>query len=287
MSPKILVVGQGTVAQELVTQLATRDSLLCEVGEFSVCVEGTNDFLNSPGMASRFDAVVLCGSKPEAAATAIEEYAPNSRILDISQAHRLSPGWVYGRRENGANRSVTGARRVANPGCVASAATLLLSPLFDTSSRRATSMIYLDVTGGATMAGAGQQRERVSSINSVHPHIREIAMACQLEEAQLWLYPTVCPSFSRGIRCVVPLPEIGLTATEVLDIWRSNYADEVGIRVEAFPGRSVPGDFWAGQLGAWLTAVPHSNGVLAIATIDNLLKGAVETAVYNIRDMLS
>jgi N-acetyl-gamma-glutamyl-phosphate reductase len=287
MPANVLVVGRGVVAQEMVAQLSGMDSLLCKRGEFSASGIGSDAFMATPGQAKGFDVVVLCGSDSKTAIAALDQDAPDTRVLDISQSHRFAPGWTYGLRELNGSAQIKGARRVANPGCVASAAILMLNPLLTQPIGHVPTTLYLDVTGGSTMAGSGPQSERLSALNTQHPHITEIARVCHLEESRLWLFPTVSPSYSRGIRCALPLPGISLSIPDVLEIWRTAYATHPEIKISGYTGRSIAGDVWAGQLGAWLTAVPHPDGMLAVAAIDNLLKGAVETAVRNIRDMLS
>lgn len=285
MSSRILIVGRGVVAQELEVQLASPDSVLCEKGEFVVKMVSSDEFTETPKIGAAFDIVILCGSDSRAAVKLLDEVTPATKIIDISQAYRFSPGWVYGRREMGGSASVIGATRVANPGCIASVATLLLSPIF-AKIGKPSSMLYLDVTGGATIAGSTAQTERMSSLTTVHPHVREIAKACQLDEDHIWLFPKVCPSYTRGIRCAVPLPDLGLSVEDVRSIWDEAYRPNPTIHVEKFEIKSIAGNAWSGKLGAALTVVPHASGILAIGMIDNLLKGAVENAIYNIRDML-
>ena len=55
------------------------------------------------------------------------------RILDASTAHRVTDGWVYGLPElvAGQRERIAQAKRVANPGCYASAVILLVRPLVD------------------------------------------------------------------------------------------------------------------------------------------------------------
>ncbi|HSN96908.1 MAG TPA: hypothetical protein VLS89_01380, partial [Candidatus Nanopelagicales bacterium] len=76
------------------------------------------------------DAVVLALpnglSGPHIAA--LEARRPEALILDVSTDHRLDDGWVYGLPEI-ARARIAGARRVANPGCYATAAALVVWPV--------------------------------------------------------------------------------------------------------------------------------------------------------------
>ena len=59
---------------------------------------------------------------------------PNTCLIDASTAHRTDPGWVFGLPElaPGQRDLIRGSKRIANPGCHASAFILLLRPLVDT-----------------------------------------------------------------------------------------------------------------------------------------------------------
>jgi N-acetyl-gamma-glutamyl-phosphate reductase len=56
---------------------------------------------------------------------------PNTCLIDASTAHRTAPGWVFGLPElaPGQRDAIRAAKRIANPGCHASAFILLLRPL--------------------------------------------------------------------------------------------------------------------------------------------------------------
>src|SRR5690242_3985562 len=76
------------------------------------------------------DVAILC--LPDDAAREVAAWAAGSRtrLIDASTAHRVSGEWVYGLPElaPGQRADVCQARRVANPGCYASAVILLLRP---------------------------------------------------------------------------------------------------------------------------------------------------------------
>ena len=98
---------------------------LTRLGEFVA------ENISAEDTASRPIDVVVLGlpngmSGPYVAA--LEDKQPDALIIDLGADHRYQEGWVYGSPElNGA--AIPGARRIANPGCYATAANLALAPL--------------------------------------------------------------------------------------------------------------------------------------------------------------
>jgi len=58
---------------------------------------------------------------------------PGTCLIDASTAHRTAPGWAYGLPElaRGQREKIRAAKRIANPGCHASAFILAVRPLVD------------------------------------------------------------------------------------------------------------------------------------------------------------
>ena len=79
------------------------------------------------------DVAFLC--LPDAAAREAAALVANPRtcLIDASTAHRTAPGWVFGLPElaPGQRDALRQSKRIANPGCHASAFILLLRPLVD------------------------------------------------------------------------------------------------------------------------------------------------------------
>jgi len=75
-------------------------------------------------------AVVLALSNGQAApyVAALDRVRPDTVILDVSADHRFDDAWVYGLPEINRPR-IRGARRIANPGCYATAAALVVKPV--------------------------------------------------------------------------------------------------------------------------------------------------------------
>lgn len=213
------------------------------------------------------------------------------RVLDVSPAFRTAPGWTYGLPEVVGERCIASASRVANPGCFATAAILLLAPL-----SQGQALIDLgqpavfQATGGYTTGGqsliskaedGALAAEAAYSLAREHRHIAEIRAATQFS-GPLWLTPSIA-NYPRGIR--VSLPLLGIDARTALERYEEAYA---GSHVEVLglaPSR-LTGDVWAHRDGAGIWVAPQAGVALAICALDNLGKGAVSSAFDNIELML-
>jgi len=126
----IFVDGQeGTTGLKIHEMLAPRDDL--EV--FRIAAEKRKDPSERARLINEADLVFLClpdAASREAAAMVTN---PSTRVIDASTAFRTDPAWVYGLPEisKGQRERICGARRLANPGCHATAFILLVRPLVD------------------------------------------------------------------------------------------------------------------------------------------------------------
>ena len=80
--------------------------------------------------AEKLDAYVLAlpNAASEPYVEAITAARPDAVIVDLSADHRFTSTWVYGQPER-RRAEIRGARRIANPGCYATATQLALAPL--------------------------------------------------------------------------------------------------------------------------------------------------------------
>jgi len=216
-----------------------------------------------------------------------------ARVLDVSPSFRVNDAWVYGLPElPGGTSRIANAHRVANPGCFATSAILLLAPLVRECVLTTEQPLYLDGVGGYSTGGAklieqsqtGElSAEAAFSLTREHRHVAEIRAYASLPAATpVWFTPKIA-DFPQGIRMQVPL--FGCTREDVLRSWRKTYAGTDIEIAEESPSR-LPADAWAHRCGARLYALPMSGGVLAICVMDNLRKGAVDSALRNVRLML-
>jgi N-acetyl-gamma-glutamyl-phosphate reductase len=196
------------------------------------------------------------------------------------EAHRrpeLLDRFVYGLPEIG-REAVRSARVVAAAGCYPTAAILALKPMIDAGLARPETVI-VDAVSGVSGAGRALKAETaftaaegsVSAYGLVtHRHTAEMEMALG---ARVLFTPHLAP-MSRGILATCYAEASGpMSADAPLEALRAAYAGEPFIHVSERP----PATKWtAGSNTVHLTARydPRTERVLAIAALDNLVKGA-------------
>jgi N-acetyl-gamma-glutamyl-phosphate reductase len=206
-------------------------------------------------------------------------------------------GWAYGLTEW--HRSdVTGARRVANPGCYPTAALLALAPLLAADAIAAEG-IHVDAQSG--VSGAGRATGAGFDFVAVNENLRPYSPTghkhvAEMEQELSALAGTgVVVSFvphlvpvTRGLlaTCSAPLAQEASTE-DLIDVLADRYRGEPFVRVlgpHALPEtRRV-----AGTNVAEVTARADARAgrAIALAAIDNLGKGAAGQAVQNANLML-
>jgi len=202
-------------------------------------------------------------------------------VIDLSADHRFDDRWAYGLPELFRER-LAGARRIANPGCYATAAQLALHPL------KAHLSGPPRIFGVSGYSGAGttpsprndpeQLRDNLMPYGLVgHVHEREIGHHLG---RPVHFMPHVA-SFFRGITLTIDLAlDEPLDAEAITERLSDRYRDEPLVRVQ----REAPlvRDN-AGRHHATLGGVTaQGTRAVVVATIDNLLKGAATQALQNL-----
>lgn len=216
----------------------------------------------------------------------------NERYLGAYGADHPLPGelstWRYGLPEL---FDVTGADRVAAPGCYPTAVLLASAPLHRAGVVGG-GTIVADCMSGVSGAGRGVKEglmygaidEGVAAYKvTEHRHRPEIEMALGMiggEEPTVVFTPHLVP-MQRGELATVTMPlRQELSTTEARDILRDAYEGRPFVEVIDRP----PQTRWAVSSNrAFVTAfVDHHAGVvIAQAAIDNLVKGAAGQGVQN------
>lgn len=214
---------------------------------------------------------------------AIDAASPGSVIVDLSADHRFADAWVYGQPER-LRASVAGARRIANPGCYATAMQLAIAPMVDALDGPAF------VSGVSGFSGAGTTpspkndpevlRDNLLPYGLVgHTHEREVTH--QLGHRVLFT-PHVAPWF-RGIVCTVTLTLSRALALEaIVARYRAAYEREPLVRLQDEPPlvRDIANAHHVAIGG--VTLAEDGRRMAVVATIDNLLKGAATQALQNL-----
>jgi N-acetyl-gamma-glutamyl-phosphate reductase len=286
--PRICIIGQyGVVSLMLQERLKAW-------GGASVTTISSEEALTDPNLGEHpqireADLVVLC-VQDFASPQLVSKLTSVPFILDISPAYRTAPGWQYGFSTRLTRRTEGAGTRVANPGCFATAAILALAPLSDQGLLSEKQPIYLDAVGGYSTGGnalvekvqSGEFSSMTAfSFSREHRHIAEIEYYARTP-APVWFVPKI-GTHARGILLQTPILAEPHHVKEAFDFW---YKDTDVTVFEGAPTR-LAADVWSHRSGAGLYVVPQREGCIVVCVMDNLLKGAVDTAFENIFRMLT
>jgi N-acetyl-gamma-glutamyl-phosphate reductase len=219
------------------------------------------------------------------------------RVLDLSADHRGGEReFRYGLPE--AHRDVLSfARRVANPGCYPTAATLALLPALE--GGWLSDPVMVSAVSGVSGAGRGAAKRTsfveldggasIYRAGDVHPHTAEIARNVQrLSGATraIGFTPQLAP-MARGILLTVSAPlQFELPAEDARRAYAARYAGEPFVRL-------LPAGEWpetravraSNRCDVAVTTLHGGRTLLATAAIDNLVKGAAGQAIQNLNLM--
>ena len=232
----------------------------------------------------------LAAERPALAATPV-------RLLDLSSDHRDgSAGYHYGLPE-AFRTTLSGAARIANPGCYATAASLALLPAAQAG------VVAGDVTvvalSGATGAGralaAHTQFVELDGgasfykVGTVHAHVPEIerTLATLGAPRQVAFAPQLVP-MARGILLTAQVALAkALSSGEARALYLARYEAEPFVRVlpeGTWPEtRAVRG---SNRCDVQVTTLFEGRTLLVTTALDNLVKGAAGQALQNLNLML-
>jgi N-acetyl-gamma-glutamyl-phosphate reductase len=239
-------------------------------------------------------------------ATLAEQLDPRTLIVDCGADFRLTDAaawerfygsahagsWPYGLPElPGARESLKGARRIAVPGCYPTAALLALLPaVAEDLIEPAVSVVAVSGTSGAGRAAntdlLGSEvigSARAYNIAGAHRHTPEITQGLNTvtdRDVAVSFTPVLIPT-SRGILATC-------TARTEAPVWQLRSAYEKAYDAEPFvyflPERQLPrtGAVIGSNAAHISVAVDEDAATfVAIAAIDNLVKGTAGTAVQS------
>ena len=226
---------------------------------------------------------------------------PDTCLIDASTAHRTAPGWVFGLPELAPEQRglLRAAKRIANPGCHASAFILLLRPLVDAGLVPAA--LTVSATSITGYSGGGKKMieqyeaggdtrlkaPRPYALGLGHKHIPEMTAHTGLAHRPIFM-PIVGP-FYKGLSVSVPLALAdlapGTTAQSLQDAYEARYAGERFIRVMPLrdPATLEEGFFDVQASNDTnrvdLFVFANNEQAIVVARLDNLGKGASGAAV--------
>lgn len=235
--------------------------------------------------ASGVDAVVLGLPNGLAApyAAAVDASMPRMVLIDLSADFRFDSAWAYGLPER--NRAaLAGATRISNPGCYATAMQLALAPVLELLDGPA------QCFGVSGYSGAGTTPSERNDPGKLHDNLMPYSLVGHVHEREVSRHlghpveflPHVAPHF-RGITLTVNAhlrAPIGLDALR--DRYAAAFAGEPLVRlVEDAPWVSRIAGRHGVEIGG-LALSADGRRMVAVATLDNLLKGAATQALQNL-----
>jgi len=243
MTTKVFVDGQeGTTGLRIHEYLAARR----DVEVLRIDADKRKDGAERARLLNAADVAFLC--LPDAASREAASMVNNPRtcLIDASTAHRTVPGWAYGLPELAAGQrdAIRASKRIANPGCHASAFILLLRPLVDAGLVPAAQVISATSITGYSGGGKKMIEQyqtlptepaltspRPYGLGLAHKHLPEMAAHTGLAAPPI--FQPIVGNFYKGLAVSVPLSlsALGVTAEALQATFEAHYAGERFIRV--------------------------------------------------------
>ena len=249
------------------------------------------------------DVAFLClpdGAAREAASL-VEN--PKTCLIDASTAHRTAAGWAFGLPELAPDQrqKIRASKRIANPGCHASAFILLVRPLVDAGLVPPSTPVSATSITGYSGGGKkmieqyeGGEDPRLDSprpygLTLAHKHIPEMEAHTGLTTKPLFM--PVVGKFYKGLAVSVPLHlsqlKAGASAEQIHAALAARYAGERFVRVMPLRDPAVLDEgFFDVQACNDTNRVDifvfgNDTQVLLMCRLDNLGKGASGAAVQS------
>lgn len=299
MKHVVFVDGQeGTTGLRIHEVLGQRD----DIELLSIASERRKDAAERTRLLNAADVAFLCLPDDAAREAAALVTNPGTCLIDASTAHRVAAGWVFGLPELASEQRerIRTSKRIANPGCHASAFILLLRPLVDAGIVPAS--LPVSATSITGYSGGGkkmiEQYERGDdaalaaprpyALTLKHKHLPEMQQHTGLLAAPLFM--PVVGNFYKGLAVTVPLHlgqlAAGCSGKAIRDALAQRYEAERFVRVMPLCDPQVleSGGFFD-VMGANDTnradifVFANDRQALLMARLDNLGKGASGAAV--------
>jgi N-acetyl-gamma-glutamyl-phosphate reductase len=231
------------------------------------------------------DAVVLAlpnGMAKEYVA-AIDAAGKDPVIVDLSADYRFDDDWHYGLPEL-TRSNAAGYRRIANPGCYATAMQLAIAPVRELVEGPAQCFGVSGYSGAGTTPSDKNDPDTLRDNlipYALAGHVHEHEVARRMDRA-IEFMPHVAPHF-RGLTITANLHlSRPLSLAAVAQRYRDRYSDEPLVRVSDDPpwASRVAGCHHAG-VGGFAMSV-DGRRLVVVAVLDNLLKGAATQALQNL-----
>ena len=217
---------------------------------------------------------------------AIDDLKDDSVVVDLSADYRFDPAWTYGLPELVDRSSIAQSKRIANPGCYATAAQLGIAPILPHVGKQMLPTVF----GVSGYSGAGTKPSPKNDVdnltNNIIPysltdHIHEREISSQLQHPVAFI-PHVAVWF-QGIHHSISIPlSEPMTSRDIRTLYQERFEGEPLVKVIGdIPSVKAISGRHGVEIGGFAV---HSQGnrVVICATIDNLLKGAATQCLQNL-----
>ena len=300
MTYTVFVDGQeGTTGLRIHEYLAQRS----DIEVLRIAADKRKDAAERARLLNAADVAFLCLPDAASREAAAMISNPNTCLIDASTAHRTVPGWTFGLPElcKGQREAIRAAKRIANPGCHASAFILAVRPLVDAGLLAPEALISATSITGYSGGGKGMIAEyeaggnaqlkspRPYALSLAHKHLPEMMAHTGLRTAPVFM--PIVADFYKGLAVTVPLHlqqlRAGTTPEQVREALAAHYEGERFIRVMPLrDADTLAGGFFDVQAcndtnRVDLFVFGSDSQILVMARLDNLGKGASGAAVQS------
>ena len=300
MKYRVFVDGQeGTTGLRIHEYLAQR----ADIEVLRIDADKRKDSAERARLLNASDVSFLC--LPDAASREAVSLVtnPDTCVIDASTAFRTAPGWVFGLPELTPDQrgQLRHSKRIANPGCHASAFILLLRPLVDAGLVPASTPISATSITGYSGGGKKMIEEyeqpghprldspRPYALGLAHKHLPEMVAHSGLLSPPVFM--PIVGRFLKGLAVSVPLHlsqlGSGVTPERLHEALSRRYANERFIKVAPLRDPAVleEGGFDVQACNDTnrvdLFVFANDSQVILMARLDNLGKGASGAAVQS------
>ncbi|HEX6300779.1 MAG TPA: N-acetyl-gamma-glutamyl-phosphate reductase [Acidimicrobiia bacterium] len=253
-------------------------------GQPVVSIDGLSYESVGPDEVANRDLDALFLALPDGVGGPWTEAVPSETVIvDISADHRFDDGWVYGLPELHRDK-IAGARRIANPGCYATALQLAIAPFSDRIEGSPTVFGVSGYSGAGTTPSPRNDPDNLRD-NLIpyrltgHNHERE---GIRYLGHQVRFMPHVHPAF-RGLLVTAHMPLAKPTTVEAAFAELTEaYGKEPLVDVQEEIPTLKDGTELIGVLIGGTSVSEDGLGLTVVAVEDNLLKGAAVQAVQNL-----
>ncbi|MEI6849619.1 MAG: hypothetical protein WCK29_01140 [archaeon] len=202
------------------------------------------------------------------------------RIIDLSEDHRDSSGWVYGLAEL-EREEIRSAQKVANPGCYATSIILGLLPVKGCVQK--VSIASTSGISGAGMAVSSEDQFLIYKDGNTHSHLKEIQAALKYNElspGEILFVPQRIDTADRGIISTIFASYDGLRPAK--EAYKSFYEGNPFVKlVDTIETKAVNR-----TNNVHIKVQQFSdNRLIVLSTLDNIVKGGSGHAIQNFNIM--